>query len=261
MLPKKRQKRIDLIVLILLPIISVFTSLFFQTSFLISTLLFFGMPGVYLSFRSKKAIKKAVVFSFIITIPTGFVFDYLGVLNKSWYVPKTLFPFRLLGVVPIEDFIWAFLLAYLGVLFYEYFSDKGRDEKISKNIKFLVLAWSGLLVVFFILLSVKPEALYISYFYFWGGTIFLLLPTVIFLFFFPKVITKFVKTAVYFFVLAILFELTALQLNQWAFPGEHFIGWVELFGYKFPFEEFFFWFIMAAVAGLSYYEFFADDRK
>lgn len=255
------QKRIDLIVLILLPVFSVIISLYFQTNFLISTLLFFGVPAAYLSCKAKWAIRKAAIFSFIIAIPTGLVFDYLGVLDKSWYVTETLFLFRLLNVVPVEDLIWAFLITYLGVLFYEHFLDKSPDERINKKIKFLALAWVLLLAIFFLFLYLNPGALYIPYFYFWIGTVFLLLPTVCFLFFFPKLINKFVIAAVYFFVLAIMFELTALQLGQWTFPGDHFIGWVELFGYRFPFEEFFFWFIMATVGGLSYYEFFADDRK
>lgn len=254
------KKRIDLLVLIFLPVFAVIISLLFQTNLLISTFLFFGIPAVYLSCRAKWAIKKAAFFSFIVTLPLGFIFDYLAVLDKTWHVP-TIFPFRLLNVVPIEDLIWAFLLSYFSILFYEHFLDKSRDEKMSKNIKFLVFAWSLLLVIFFILLSLKPEVFHIPYFYFWGGIVFLLIPAVTFLFFFPKLINKFVKVAVYSFVLAIMFELTALQLGHWTFPGDHFIGWVELFGYRFPFEEFFFWFIMAAVAGLSYYEFFADDRK
>jgi hypothetical protein len=61
--------------------------------------------------------------------------------------------------------------------------------------------------------------------------------------------------------LALMFELTGLELQLWTFPGTHFIGWVDLLGYKFPFEEFFFWFVLSAITILSYYEFFDDNRK
>ncbi len=125
------------------------------------------------------------------------------------------------------------------------------------------LAWPLiiLLLVFFAALIIKPSLLVIPYAYLWIGIVFALLPTITFLSFFPRLLSKYVKTASYFFLLSILFELTGLQLNQWNFPGSNFIGWVELFGRRFPFEEFFFWFVMTAIAVLCYYEFFDDDRK
>jgi len=36
---------------------------------------------------------------------------------------------------------------------------------------------------------------------------------------------------------------------------------VELFGLKFPFEEFLGWFVLAAIGILAVYEFVDDDRK
>jgi hypothetical protein len=84
-------------------------------------------------------------------------------------------------------------------------------------------------------------------------------PEIIFSFF-PRLFSKYVKAISYFFALFILLELTGVHLNQWVFPGE-FIGWVELFGIKFPFEEFFFFIILGSAVILSYYEVFADDRK
>jgi len=61
--------------------------------------------------------------------------------------------------------------------------------------------------------------------------------------------------------LSFTYELTALHLGLWSFPGEHFIGWVDILGYRFPFEEFFFFIVLASIAGLAYYEFFDDDQK
>ena len=56
------------------------------------------------------------------------------------------------------------------------------------------------------------------------------------------------------------FELTALKLDQWRFPGEN-IGHVQLFGLLFPFEEFIFWIVFGTPIILSYYELFVDDDK
>ncbi len=96
----------------------------------------------------------------------------------------------------------------------------------------------------------------------WWGTILLIIPLLIVLFIYPKLSSKFFKTGVYFFLMAMIYELTALKLGWWHFPREtKFIGWVSILGLQFPFEEFFFWMILCAMAILSYYEFFADDRK
>lgn len=127
--------------------------------------------------------------------------------------------------------------------------------------KYLIWPVVILLLLFLLVLVTKPELLMIKYAYFWLGLLFFLLPAITFISFFPRLLSKYIKTASYFFLVSVLAELTGLQLNQWTFPGQHFIGWVELFGYRFPFEELFFWFIIGAISILSYYEFFDDDRK
>ena len=254
-------KKVDIILLVLLPIISVVASLVFKANFLQSILLFFGLPSLWLSIRTPHKIKKTFLFSLILSIPFGVFIDYIAILDASWYVPTTVFPFRLLGIVPIEDLIWGFFIIYSTVIFYEHFLDKGKHNLVDKKMKYLVWPLVILLLCFFMVLVTKPELLVIPYAYFWVGTLFFFLPTVTFLSFFPRLLSKYVKTASYFFLLSALAEFTGLQLNQWTFPGNNFIGWVELFGYRFPFEEFFFWFIMGSISILSYYEFFDDDRK
>lgn len=258
---EKFLKKVDIFLLILFPIVSVIISLTFHVHFLTSILLFFGLPSLWLSLRTPSQVTKTFVFSLILSTPLGIIIDYLAAMDKSWFVPTTDFPFRLFGVIPIEDLIWAFFLIYSIVIFYEHFLDKGKHELIDKKMKYLVWLIVMVVLVFFVIMLTQPELLAIPYAYFWGGIVLLILPTITFLSFFPRLISKYVKTASYFFLLSIVYELTGLQLNQWTFPGTHFIGWVQLFGYKFPFEEFFFWFVMGATSILAYYEFFDDDRK
>lgn len=258
---QKFLKKLDIFLLILFPILSVILSLALKANFLTSILLFFGLPSIWLSIRTSAQVKKTFLFSLILSLPLGIFIDYIATLDKSWFVPTTVFPFRLFGVVPVEDLIWGFFLIYSIVIFYEHFLDKGKHELVDKRMKYLAWPLIILMLVFFTLLFTKPELLIIRYAYFWLGAIFFILPTITFLSFFPRLLSKYVKTASYFFLLAVLFELTGLQLNQWTFPGQNFIGWVELFGHRFPFEEFFFWFVMGAVSVLAYYEFFDDDRK
>lgn len=258
---KKILKKIDLILLVLFPLLAALISLIIKANFLVSTLLFFGLPALWLSYRTPQMIKRTALFSLIFSLPFTILIDYIAILDKSWFVPLTVFPFRLLGVIPLEDFIWGFLLIYAVIIFYEYFLDKGKHNLIDQRMKYLILPLVVLLITFFVLVFTKPEFLMLKYAYLWLGVALIFLPAVTFLSFFPKLLSKYVKTGIYFFILAFLFELTGLQLGQWEFPGTHFIGWVEMFGFHFPFEEFFFWMILAATAILSYYEFFDDDRK
>ena len=225
-------------------------------------MLFFGLPSLWLSIRTNHRVVKTAIFSFIWAIPLTFFADYIATINGAWLVPQTVFPVRLFGIIPIEDFVWMFLAAYSVLIFYEHFLDKGKHELVDKRIKYLLWPWILLAIIFVSILFASPELLKIKYAYFYLGLIFIFLPAVTFLSFFPRLLSKYVKTASYFFVLGILFELTGLHLNNWSFPKDgYFIGWVELFGYRFPFEEFLFWFVIGAISVLSYYEFFDDDRK
>lgn len=254
-------KKIDIFLLILFPIFAVVAALMFKVSFFVSILLFYLPSSLWLSFRTPAQVGKTFIFSIIIAIPFGFFIDYIATLDHSWFVPTTIFPFRLLGIVPVEDLIWAFFLVYNIVIFYEHFLDKGKHELLDKRMKYLLWPLLIIVILFILILFTEPDFLIIPYAYLWMGITLIFLPTVTFLSFFPRLLSKYVKTASYFFLHGIMFELTGLQLYQWTFPGENFVGWVELFGYRFPFEEFFFYFILFAVCILSYYEFFDDDRR
>jgi hypothetical protein len=259
---QKFLKKIDILFLILFPAIAVVLSLALRTNFLLTTLIFFGAPAIYFSYRTKHRVAKTALFSFIWTVPLVIFVDYIATINGAWFVPHTVFPFRLFGAIPLEDFVWMFLATFNILIFYEHFLDKGKQELVDKRMKYLIWPLFVILLVFFLTLLTRPELLVIPYAYLWIGVIFSFLPSVTFLSFFPRLLSKYVKTASYFFVVGIIFELTGLHLNNWKFVDNgNFIGWVELFGYRFPFEEFFFLFVIGVISVLSYYEFFDDDRK
>lgn len=76
----------------------------------------------------------------------------------------------------------------------------------------------------------------------------------------PKLFSKIIKIAPFFFSLFLLYELTALYLGQWYFLGNY-IGNIKIAGLSFPFEEFFFWVIISSPTVIVIYEFFVDDEK
>ena len=107
-----------------------------------------------------------------------------------------------------------------------------------------------------------PSLLYIEYFYLKIGIIAILFPLIGVLANSPSLYSKFFKVGIYFFFYTLLYEITALQLDQWSFPAkDQFIGQIVLLGHSFPFEELFFWIMISSISTLSYYEYFEDDDK
>lgn len=253
-------KKIDIALLIFFPLLAAGLSLHFSTNFLTSIFLFFGLPSLWFSYRTPHKTRKTLIFASIFTIPMVLLIDYLAGGDGSWYV-TTIFPFRILSIIPVEDFFFGFSMAYYTVIFYEHFLDKGKHGLIDKHMKYAI--WPLIIlfttVVASYLLLNKP--IIVQYAYLWLGIILIIIPCISFLSVFPKLIAKYCTTGAYFFLLYFIFEITALELKQWSFPGNNFIGWVQIFGYRFPFEELFFWIGTSTIAILSYFEFFDDDRK
>jgi len=126
------------------------------------------------------------------------------------------------------------------------------------QLKYLYVGSLALLVLFFTLLYFNQSLLRIPYFFVVMGLLFVIAPIAMAVSKFHNRWVKFAKTAVYFFFFSIIYELTALALNQWYYPGHQFIGFITIFGLGFPFEEFFFWILLGAICILSWYEFFDD---
>ena len=61
-------------------------------------------------------------------------------------------------------------------------------------------------------------------------------------------------------LLYFVYELTALHLNQWHFPGQY-VGLVRFGSVTLPIEEFVIWILMSSMIVLSYYELYVDDLR
>lgn len=253
-------KRKDVWALIGFFVVAILISLYFPLSLLALLLLFYGPPALWLSLKIPRYVTQAALFSFFATV-VFFVLDYIATSDGAWWV-STIFPIRLLKILPIENSIWAFLGMYLVIIFYEYFEDGSKKHAFGNErtewgnkLTWIIVGIFGLAYVFW------PQILRLEYAYLWLGILFVLLPTLGVLFLYPRLVPKFFKATIYIFCLHLAIELIVLKTGLAYYPGTHFIGWVELGGLRFPLEEFFFWIGMTAVVGLSYYEFFLDDTK
>ena len=65
--------------------------------------------------------------------------------------------------------------------------------------------------------------------------------------------------AAFFLFYSLLYEITAMKLGWWSFPGEY-IGLVTILE-TFPIEEFIFWILLFAMAVLTFFEYTEDDEK
>jgi len=258
----KHSKIIDAVVLLLLLLIATWISLTGKVTFLMSTFLFFGLPAVYLSWRSPQHIKKTLFWTLIPWFLVSFIFEYLAYVDQAWLVLGSAFRF-LNNSFPIEDVPWGFLWAYLPIIFWKHFLDKKGDyeAKFPKRIWWLIGSLVLVNAGFFWLYFWAREWLYLPYFYLVMGIIFCVIPISLFIWRYPMFLKKLTVVAIYFTFLAGLKEYVALKLNYWVFPGTHFIGTIFLAGQKLPLEEIIFFLILSAPAMVCWYEYFADDRK
>jgi hypothetical protein len=254
------QHRVDFLVLGLLLIVAVILSFFFSVNFLCSTALFLVAPALWISARSPQKILRALLFAFVFTIPFLIIVDHIAALDQAWHVP-TIFSFRLLGTIPLEDFFVGLSISYLLSIFYEHFYKKEVAPIFCKSMWSFVKISIVALCIFFLLFFFSPEHLFIPYAYLIVGTALLIILPILFLFCFPSFFFRFCSAVLYFFPLLFAMEIIGLKLGHWSFPGTHFIGWVHLFGVQFPFEELLFWIILAPVSFFSYYEYFNNDRS
>lgn len=252
----------DLLVILLFPVVATFLSFLFKVNAFYSVILYFLLPALYLTYRSPKFALKAALFAVVIGLPVMIIVDYFAHINNQWLIPSSIIDFRLFGYVTLEVIFWAVVHIYLVIMFFQHFLDHHMKQGLllePRMIKFVRIL-TVCFVIFLTSLLLNPSVLIFPYFYLLFGLVAILLPIAIELSHHPKFLAKFFQTAIYFFYLTFLYEVSALKLGWWEFPDSKFIGMVNFWDVFFPFEELFFWIIMFAMAVLSVY-IALDDRE
>lgn len=247
----------------ILPLAAACLSFLLRTNSLGSIVLFLIVPSIYLSILRPQSIRKAGLFALATAIPSIIVVDYIMDVTRQWLVTETVFSSRFLGYITYETIIWAVFSVYIVVMFYEYFFEP-REQGLAwrSRMNILVAVLVAMLAIFFALRALYPAFFAsISYAYLIVGTITVFIPTLIELFRKPRLLPKFLMTAVYFFYVDIIYEITALKLGWWIFPSAQYIGKVSILGVSFPVEELLFWMMFLSAGTLAYYEPFDDDEK
>jgi hypothetical protein len=252
------------VVLAIVPIIGIILSFRFVLPYAVSTILIYLLPGLYLDLdqRACRSIPRHFLFAIVVSIPFAIIADYIGTRSGLWYVPQSIFPWRFMGVIPYEDFLWMIAAVYVIVSLY------GRSEAQDKRVVFMnggrrfVFSSTLILIVFFILNHLYP-ALFVwhtPWAYAILGIILFLIPAIIWLSSTTDPIRKVLPIIGYFFYLTLLLEITGTHLGDWLFQGKYLFPMFAPFGLgAIPFEEFFFVGVVGPMAAIGLYEYFGCD--
>jgi hypothetical protein len=255
-----KSKALNLIFILLWPLVALGLSLSFPVNAFLSTVLFYGIPSLVLSLERPDRVKKSLLLAAMV-VPFMLVVDYIAVVSGSWASDFTIFSFKILGILTVDELIWVFLEIYFILIFYSVFFEKKQKPMPWKTYERFLSSLAVALAVFVLALGFIPGLFAIPYWYLVFGIVFILPPIVVEMCQFPGLSPRFIKTTFYFLYLNFIYELMALKFGWWYFPGHQFIGRVTFFGLSFPFEEMLFWVILLPWAILSCYEYFFDDKK
>jgi hypothetical protein len=258
----KAARKAILIYIFLNPLLTFVLSQLFSLNFITTLVFYYVLPSLALmSVSDKKTIIKAGLFSFLSGVVIGLALDYIFTYSGSWWVNDTIFNFRFLNIVPIEDILWGFLNIFLVVMFYEVFLEMDRNQNRRSKQHYMWALGLITLTLFSLAYIFQPQLLNIPHFYILGGVILLIIPSLIFFIRFKKPLKKIFLTSLYFFYLSLLFELGAVNLGHWGFYADNYLMVLSLGNIRVPFEELFFYVTILASSMLVYYEYFFDDRR
>ena len=256
-------KLFDLFILIVLLIVGAATSLVFRLDLFYSVIIYLFLPSVYLIFREKKDLKKIIIASLIIGVFFGMSWNFIAEYYLAWQTNYSLdfLNYIIIGNTPLADVIWGFLIPFSVIIFYEHFLDIEHIHVLKRK-SYLAVIWS---IVF----------LFIACFWIWfgphqpkiGSYVYAImgalacLPLVGLIFERKVLILKTFLCGLYFALVNTVFEVTALILGQWSFPGSYLIDFEFVKGNPIPLEEIIFWILPSAMVFVILFEYLFDDFK
>src|SRR5581483_3547863 len=114
--------RRDLLVIIGILSLSVPLIVIFHLKLLEATFLYFLLPSLYLIAVKPKKLRRVFAAS-VGSIFATFILDFFATYNHAWYFPQNqlVIPFRILGIVSIDELIWFCSWIMFIAIFYEHF--------------------------------------------------------------------------------------------------------------------------------------------
>jgi len=251
------KKQLDIVILILFFLVVSISVWIFKLNALTTTFLYLVIPSAYLLFRYPKFRKRTLVFALPTGIFLSIVIHYVGEANSVWS-NNTQLP-RIFTYLPLDSFIWypAWVIAITAI--YQIFLDfKHRDQKISKNYKWLIIILFGFFSAFIVWLLIGSPRIEYGYARLFALPI--IFPVVYILIRKPILIPRLFKFSLALLVFVLVYEIVALRLQHWTFPGEY-SSLIYFFGVGVPIEELILWVVLGGASLAAYFETFMDDLK
>lgn len=228
-------------------------------TFFLSTILYLVLPSVYFSLKRPTIVLKAFIVS-LLSIPLMIVLDYLAFFNKAWAVPS-IFPFRLLHLIPLEDLFFTFWAVYAVIVTFNYFFPQLYSRYIDiKRLLTSVLTILAVFCLFIFLYLSKQEIFYLPYYDTWLLVLIFVVPMLILFFKYQAYRRVLLAVMLYELMLFLPYEIVAGHLGFWTFPSNQYLGMIHLFGWTFPIEEFLEWMLFFAPATIALSEFITSSK-
>lgn len=252
MLNTKKLRLIGLFVYILLACLVVY---FLEPVYLLSIIIVLVPPAIVNFLWLKKSRQKILIFSIVSTFLFAFAIELSSRLANTWDVQSTL-P-RVLGIIPLENMLFAFLNIFWVLSFYEYFVDR-ETKNISKKFKYLVMMFLVFSLIIFGAYIYNPEIIAMNYFT--TAIIILIIPSIIIFGKNPSILKKTLLPTLFFAFVFFVYEIVSLKIGSWWWPGEYLKTFI-VFGKVFPLDDIIIWYFLSTITLIGGYEFFADNSK
>lgn len=250
--------KLKLLAIITYIIISLILIYLLKPFYLPSLIIIIGIPAIanwlFLNYQQRK---KIMIFSLITTILFAPPVELAARLAQAWEV-QTIFP-QIFGYVPIENMIFAFFNFLWVLSFYEYFITRQKSPNhISFRFKYLLLLYFVLNLIVYILFFVNPEIITLNYIVL--AIPILIIPGLIIFSLYPKIIPKTIWPTLFFALVFLAYELIALELGHWWWPGEY-LWPIEIGSKIFPLDDVLIWYLLSTPVLIGGYEIFVNGYK
>jgi hypothetical protein len=249
-----KEKRLKIAILSLLVIIGLYLVWLIKPSYLLSIMIVLS-PGAILNFFWLKNSKiKILIFSLTAALLFAPAVELMARLKNVWDV-ASIFP-RPFNLIPYENMLFAFLNFFWGLSFYEYFSGDDKNQKINHRFKYLILLFVIFSTLIYGLYFISPQLIASNYFII--AIITIIIPEFLIFYFFPRLIKRIWLSTIFFALVFFSYEVLALYLNYWWWPGEYLIT-TKIFGYIFPLDDVIIWYFLSTPALIAGYKYFTSD--
>lgn len=214
------------------------------------------IPSLLTTYWLKRNRQKILYFSLLSTALFAPPAELMARLANAWDV-QSIFP-RLLGYIPLENLLFAFLNFYWVLIFYELFVAVPSTKRLGKRFFWLFLLYASLNLIIYPLYFINPA--FIAAPYHLLAVPMLLIPFGFFIRANPLGFDKMALPTIFFAYVFFTFEIVALQIGNWWWPSNYLFP-LNLFGKTFPLDDVIIWYFLSTPTLILGYEYFLDREQ